>query len=40
MAVTASTTVPAPLGQVVVTFTDEESIRHVTHGAGAWLASR
>ena len=39
MAVTASTTVPAPLDQVVVTFTDEEFIRHVTHRAGATLDS-
>ena len=39
MAVTASTTVPAPVEQVVVTFTDEEFIRHVTHRAGATLES-
>ena len=39
MAVTASTTVPAPVEQVVVTFRDEEFIRHVTHRAGATLES-
>lgn len=39
MAVTASTTVPAPLDQVVVTFSDEEFIRHVTHRTGATLES-
>lgn len=39
MAVTASTTVPAPVDQVVVTFSDEEFIRHVTHRAGATLES-
>lgn len=39
MAVTASATVPAPVEQVVVTFSDEEFIRHVTHRAGGTLES-
>ncbi|GGG43308.1 hypothetical protein GCM10011374_02100 [Kocuria dechangensis] len=39
MAVTASTVVTAPVQQVVVTFTDEEFIRHVAHRAGATLES-
>lgn len=39
MAVTASTTVPAPVDQVVTTFADEAFVRHVAEKAGATLES-
>ena len=39
MAVTASTTVPAPVERVVATFSDEAFIRHVTQRGGAELES-
>ncbi|MFI7583263.1 DUF2505 domain-containing protein [Kocuria sp. M1N1S27] len=39
MAVTASTTVPAPVDQVVATFADEAFVRHVAEKAGATLES-
>ena len=39
MAVTASTTVPAPVDQVVATFSDEAFVRHVAEKAGATLES-
>ncbi len=39
MAVTASTTVPAPVEQVVATFADEAFVRHVAQKAGATLES-
>ena len=39
MAVTASTTVPAPVEQVVATFADEAFVRHVAEKAGATLES-
>ncbi len=39
MAVTASTTVPASVDQVVATFADEAFVRHVAEKAGATLES-
>lgn len=39
MAVTASTTVPATVEQVVATFADEAFVRHVAQRAGATLES-